>query len=72
MYRIAGVDPEHEQTWQRYARALIAFSAVALGLSYAIFRLQGVLPFNPQHLPGVTPVLAVLAVLSGGGLAATG
>ena len=26
--------------------------------SYAIFRLQGVLPFNPQHLPGVGPALA--------------
>jgi len=58
VYRITGVDPGEEQTWPRYARALILFSAVALGLSYAIFRLQGVLPFNPQQLSAVSPVLA--------------
>jgi K+-transporting ATPase ATPase A chain len=38
--------------------SLILFSAVALGLTYLIFRLQGVLPFNPQHLPAVPPALA--------------
>jgi potassium-transporting ATPase potassium-binding subunit len=58
IYRITGVDPESEQTWQRYATSVILFSGVALGVSYLIFRLQGVLPFNPQHLPAVTPALA--------------
>jgi K+-transporting ATPase ATPase A chain len=37
---------------------MIVFSGVAIGASYLIFRLQGHLPFNPQHLPGVTPALA--------------
>ena len=32
---------------------VIAFSAVALLISYGIFRLQKYLPFNPEHLPGV-------------------
>ena len=58
LYRIIGVDPEGEQTWQRYGASLIIFSAVALGVTYAIFRLQEYLPFNPQHLPAVTPALA--------------
>jgi potassium-transporting ATPase potassium-binding subunit len=58
VYRLIGVDPESEQSWQRYATSLIMFSAVALGVTYLIFRLQGVLPFNPQHLPAVTPALA--------------
>jgi potassium-transporting ATPase potassium-binding subunit len=58
LYRIIGVDPEGEQTWQRYGTSLIIFSAVALGVTYAIFRLQEYLPFNPQHLPAVTPALA--------------
>jgi len=58
VYRFLGVDPDAEQSWQRYGVSLIIFSAVALGVTYAIFRLQGVLPFNPQHLPGVTPALA--------------
>jgi potassium-transporting ATPase potassium-binding subunit len=58
VYRFLGVDPGAEQSWQRYSVSLIVFSAVALGVTYAIFRLQGVLPFNPQHLPAVTPALA--------------
>jgi potassium-transporting ATPase potassium-binding subunit len=58
IYRICGVDPANEQSWQRYGVSVTAFSAVALGLTYLIFRLQGVLPFNPQHLPAVSPALA--------------
>ncbi len=58
IYRICGVDPANEQSWQRYGISLIIFSAVALGVTYLIFRLQGVLPFNPQHLPAVSPALA--------------
>ena len=58
VYRLLGVDPESEQSWRRYAASLIAFSGVALLVTYLIFRLQGVLPFNPRHLPAVTPALA--------------
>jgi K+-transporting ATPase ATPase A chain len=58
IYKALKLDPEAEQTWQRYAASLIMFSGVALLLSYGIFRLQGHLPFNPQHLAGVTPALS--------------
>ena len=58
VYRVLGVDPESGQSWQRYARSLIVFSGFALAISYAIFRLQGSLPFNPQHLGAVGPALA--------------
>jgi len=58
VYRMLGTSPEAEQSWQRYAVSLISFSGVALLVTYGIFRLQGVLPFNPQHLPGVTPALS--------------
>jgi potassium-transporting ATPase potassium-binding subunit len=58
IYRVVGVDPDHEQSWRRYTASLIVFSGVALAVTYLILRLQGVLPFNPQHLPGVTPALA--------------
>ena len=53
IYRALRIDPEAEQTWSRYATSVIIFSGVALLLTYAIFRLQGHLPFNPSHFPGV-------------------
>jgi potassium-transporting ATPase potassium-binding subunit len=58
IYRMLGIRSDSEQSWRRYSTSLIVFSGVALAVTYAIFRLQGVLPFNPQHLPAVTPALA--------------
>jgi K+-transporting ATPase ATPase A chain len=58
IYRVCGVDPAKEQSWQGYAVAVTAFSAVALLVTYGIFRFQGHLPFNPQHLPAVPPALS--------------
>ena len=58
VYRALGVDPEAEQTWPRYAGALVIFSAAAILVTYAIIRLQGHLPLNPSHLAGVTPNLS--------------
>jgi K+-transporting ATPase ATPase A chain len=45
-----------EQTWQAYTLALLAFSAFTLLVTYAIQRLQHLLPFNPQ---GLGPVEAL-------------
>jgi potassium-transporting ATPase potassium-binding subunit len=58
LYRLFGVDPHREQDWKEYAFALLAFSAFGMLVTYAILRLQGHLPFNPQHMPGVAPDLA--------------
>jgi K+-transporting ATPase ATPase A chain len=64
VYRMLGTSPEAEQSWQRYAVSVISFSGVALLIGYLIFRLQGVLPFNPQHLKGVSPALAWNTIVS--------
>jgi K+-transporting ATPase ATPase A chain len=57
-YRLAGVDETREQTWLVYAMAMIAFSIVGFLSLYALQRLQGVLPLNPQQFPGVPSDLA--------------
>ncbi len=53
--RLCGVDARREQPWTEYALSLLVFSAFGVLVTYAIQRLQGVLPFNPQHLPAVSP-----------------
>ena len=58
IYRALGTDPSHEQTWKRYATALIIFSGVSFALTYALLRLQGSLPLNPQHMGAVGPALS--------------
>src|SRR5579862_2483476 len=58
IYRLLGTSPEKEQTWKRYATSLVVFSGLSLGITYAILRLQGSLPLNPQHLGAVPPALS--------------
>ena len=57
-FRAMGVRADDETTWKDYAFAAIAFNALGFFFVYALQRLQWVLPFNPQHLPGVAPELA--------------
>ncbi len=58
LYRMTGIKPEQEMRWTEYAVAMLIFSAATMVLTYAIERIQHWLPLNPQHLPGVEPVLA--------------
>ncbi|HEX6642355.1 MAG TPA: potassium-transporting ATPase subunit KdpA [Thermoanaerobaculia bacterium] len=58
IHRLSGIDPKREQSWQAYTMAMLAFSAVGLLLTYAILRLQHLLPLNPDHLGSVPAELA--------------
>src|ERR1043166_6280134 len=53
IYKLTGVNAEREMRWTEYAVAMLLFSGVSMLALYLIQRLQGVLPFNPQHFPGV-------------------
>ena len=52
-YRLAGIDPAQEQGWRRYAVHMLLFNAVLMAFTYAVLRLQAVLPGNPQRLAAV-------------------
>lgn len=53
LYRAAGIDAAAGMGWKAYALALLAFNALGALVVYALQRLQGGLPLNPQGLPGV-------------------
>jgi K+-transporting ATPase ATPase A chain len=54
-YRAGGVDERTDMSWVRYAVAVMLFNILGLLVVYALQRLQGVLPLNPQGLGAVTP-----------------
>jgi K+-transporting ATPase ATPase A chain len=58
IYRILGIDPKIEQDWRHYARSLIIFSLAGMLFTYAVLRLQHLLPLNPQRFGPVGPDLA--------------
>src|SRR5271156_3321941 len=59
IYRIIGADPKSQQTWDAYARSILAFSAVSVLFLFFLQLLQGKLPLH-LHDPAtkMTPALA--------------
>jgi potassium-transporting ATPase potassium-binding subunit len=55
LYRVTGVDEEHEMRWTEYAISMLLFSVVSMLLLYLIERVQGFLPLNPQKFGAVSP-----------------
>src|SRR5579884_4208974 len=46
LYKIFGVDPQQEQNWKQYCVAMLIFSMISMLFTYAILRLQGLLPWH--------------------------
>ncbi|MCB4860669.1 potassium-transporting ATPase subunit KdpA [Sphingobium sp. PNB] len=63
-YRLSGIDPREEQGWRRYAVHMLVFNTALLLLTYALLRMQAVLPLNPQHLGAVSGHLAFNSAIS--------
>jgi K+-transporting ATPase ATPase A chain len=53
VYKLTRVNETKEMRWTEYAVSMLLFSAVSMLVLYLLQRLQGVLPLNPQQLPGV-------------------
>jgi K+-transporting ATPase ATPase A chain len=64
LYRLAGVDPEREQSWVGYAVAVLCFHFVGITALYLLQRVQNVLPFNPRQFDAVAPDLALNTAVS--------
>jgi K+-transporting ATPase ATPase A chain len=54
-YKLAGIDPNAEQSWRRYAVHMLVFNVALLVLTYAVLRLQFYLPLNPRGYAGMSP-----------------
>jgi K+-transporting ATPase ATPase A chain len=63
-YALAGIDPDQQQGWRRYALHMLSFNVALMAFTYAILRLQGILPGNPQGLAGLSPHLAFNTAIS--------
>ena len=63
-YRLCGVDSTQEMRWTRYALAMLWFALLGVLAVYAMQRLQGMLPLNPQGLAAVSPDSAFNTAIS--------
>lgn len=63
-YRLCGVDSKQEMRWARYALAMLWFALLSVLAVYAMQRLQGLLPLNPQDFGAVSPDSAFNTAIS--------
>ena len=53
VYKVMRIKKEEEMSWKKYAVSVLIFSGIGLIFLFLLQLLQGVLPGNPQNLPGV-------------------
>src|SRR5580692_9233989 len=58
LYRVTGVDENHDMRWTEYAVSMLMFSGVSMLVLYLIERVQQWLPWNPQKFGAVAQNLA--------------
>lgn len=63
LWRICGVK-EASMRWQDYLLAILLFNLLGIILLFAMLMVQGGLPLNPQHLPGLSWHLALNTAIS--------
>ena len=64
IYRIMGVSPDEDHHWTKYTVQLLVFSGVTLAFTYALLRLQHLLPLNPAGMGVISPHLAFNTAMS--------
>lgn len=64
IYKLIGADPQKEMSWISYTVALIAFNALGFLVLFLLLMFQGILPLNPQGLPGLKFPLAFNTAIS--------
>jgi potassium-transporting ATPase potassium-binding subunit len=64
LYRLGGVDASREQDWLTYTVAMLLFHVGGFLILYALLRLQGSLPFNPQGMTAVPEYLSFNTAVS--------
>ena len=64
LYRMLGIDPKLDQSWGAYAASLMVFNLLGVAFLFAVLKLQGALPLNPQGFSGVETLLALNTAVS--------
>lgn len=54
IYKLSGIDPNHESDWKSYTKALLLFNFLGFLTVFLLLFFQSGLPFNPVSLPDVS------------------
>lgn len=64
LFSLLGIRTLQDTGWKQYARAVISFNALGVGVTMLVLMFQNCLPLNPQGLPGLSWHLAFNTAVS--------
>ncbi len=64
VFRLCAIDGDRDMTWKEYALHLMVFNIMGIAVLLLILMGQGILPLNPQKLPGVSFGVALNTAVS--------
>jgi K+-transporting ATPase ATPase A chain len=64
LFRLAGINPAKEMSWQQHLVALLTINLVWFLLAMLVLCTQGILPLNPDGNPSMSPDLAFNTAIS--------
>jgi len=63
LWRLMGISSQ-EMNWRQYLLAILMLNVLGIVVLFAMLMLQGILPLNPQHFPGLSWDLAMNTAIS--------
>ena len=64
IFKVSGIDPNQQQRWPAYVKAMLLTNLVMFVMLFVIYMLQAILPLNPDGQAAVPPWLAVNTAMS--------
>ena len=64
VYRLLKIDSSEEMNWKKYGACILWISGISFTVLFLILLLQGILPFNPQGIEGMSIPLAFNTAVS--------
>ncbi len=64
IYRLLGINETDEMNWKKYACSILGVSSISFLVLFLMLLLQGYLPWNPEHIKGLSPTLAFNTAVS--------
>jgi K+-transporting ATPase ATPase A chain len=64
LFKFCGIDPHRKMNWKEFLQAMLAANLLWFVYAFVLFLLQGRLPLNPDHNPGMTPDLSFNSAIS--------
>lgn len=64
IYKITRINPNENQSWQKYTLDLVAFNIFTFIVTFSLLKFQNIFPLNPQNFPSLSNDLAFNTAIS--------